>query len=961
MKNDLFRRVAASFLTLTMLAPCLMVVPASAAEETAAAPISAAAESAAPDLLYQFIPVRQSNDTKSISSNLFFDETATLSDVRKSSSHYMHTDDGVKAMKCMVLYNQTSSAKNYGLPGHYIGSKWTEDENLKLTIEDMEPIVVGEHEVINLDLHYGFRPSTHTTNSAFSCVMRVYVSIDGETFLEDYAKVRWTELLGVGNSSKSLGGNDVFYYRICSENLLDIEGLKEGDTIYKIQIWPDGAHSDTYSNAYFYGIDVNGYKTVKDFETAVPQFETMQMDPELLREIVVTEGQDTATLYWKTDNTIHTVNNGSVGERGQHYLAGVQYRGGVYERDCDVGREEMEESYVNGWHTSGYTNQTAFGMDCATFVMNAATRVSRGYLWSCQSTFQESCNTTISPLLKHDERVEYSDAQVLDLNTQQEMYAAYAAAGRGDIFLSYAVRGGEHTRLLVDQTVVYNEDGTINPTQSKARFTEQAATVRYDFLMPDGTQKRITALYPEDMLKFQVANPDAKLLYGFSAGADLEWTYKELWDGLYVPLALNECLTGIVEKTRSEIIVVPKNGTDITEDGVVIGMATNYLHRYVVVRVTDLNQGIDVFYEKRYPDVPRMTAHSFKSEQLDELLRTLKNGDYRLSIDLCAGLVTTPGGDSPITNKTIDFTIEGRSNENQVELQSANFASKGDKIVVAVNVNKGFDTADVEVKFDTDLLTYENGVVLTANAFKAITRDKGILRITAAAAGSTRGSQLAELTFTAKADIADMSEVLQIKSAMTSTADKANTANMARSIVSSDITPSLAMGDVNNSSWFRQAADYVLGNGLMSGYDSSTFGPNNTLTRAQMVQILYNKENTPELFVPNTFSDVDAKQWYCDAVRWGADKGVVSGYGNGTFGPADKVTLEQVAVILWNYAGKPAASASADTFGAHDSWADQALSWCADKGIMKDVPYTTVTGAATRAQTAQMLMNYLEQ
>ena len=229
MKKNLFRRVAASFLTLTMLVPCLMTVPASAAEEeTVISPIAAATKSAVPDVgevLYQFIPESRTSDTERISCNLFYNpETAKASNIRYSGSHYMFTDNGIQQLKYMAFYNQTSTNKNYGIPGHYIGSSWIEDCNLQFTIEDMEPIVVGEHEAINLDLSYGFLPYTSTTNSAFSCIMRVYVSVDGKTFLEDYAKVRWTEFLGSGTVSKN-SGNDVFFYRMWSENLLDIEGL----------------------------------------------------------------------------------------------------------------------------------------------------------------------------------------------------------------------------------------------------------------------------------------------------------------------------------------------------------------------------------------------------------------------------------------------------------------------------------------------------------------------------------------------------------------------------------------------------------------------------------------------------------------------------------------------------------------------------------------------------------------
>lgn len=960
MKKNLFRRVAASFLTLTMLVPCLMTVPASAAEEeTVISPIAAATKSAVPDVgevLYQFIPESRTSDTERISCNLFYNpETAKASNIRYSGSHYMFTDNGIQPLKYMAFYNQTSTNKNYGIPGHYIGSNWIEDCNLQFTIEDMEPIVVGEHEAINLDLSYGFLPYTSTTNSAFSCIMRVYVSVDGKTFLEDYAKVRWTEFLGSGTVSKN-SGNDVFFYRMWSENLLDIEGLKPGDTIQKIQVWPDGAHSDTYSRTYFYDINVKGFKTVEEFEAAVPQIETVQMDPNLVREIIMAEGRKTAEMEWVSDNDIWTTKGG--GGSGQHYYANYPYRGGVYERALDRHREHLEAALEGGVHRTGYTNETAWGMDCANFVFNATNRIARGYIWACQGTSQEASKTTISPLLKHDERVEFTDSQILDLNTEQEVYAAYAAAGMGDIFVTYP--DGAHTRLLLDQNVVYNADGTINPTESTARFTEQASTIRFDFLMPDGTQKRVvTGNDITVVTNFLKLNPGAKMLYGFSACPDLEWTFKELRDGKYAPFIIDECQTGIVDKTRVEITIVPRNGTDITEDGVAIGLSGNYILRYVDVRVIDLNQGIEVFNQRKYTATPRLSADSFRSEQLDELLRTLKNGDYRLSVELCAGAVTTPGGDCPITTKTVDFTIEGRDNENRVELQHANFASKGDKVVVAVNVTKAFDAADVEVKFDTGLLSYEDGAVLTANAFKSLTRDNGLLHIGAAAAGAKRGTQLAELTFTAKADIADMSQAIQLKSAMTSTADKADTENTMRSLVSTEIDPALAMGDVNNTSWYREAADYVLANGLMSGYNSSTFGPDNTLTRAQVVQILYNKENKPETHATNTFDDVIADEWYCNAIRWGNDKGVVTGYGNGSFGPSDKVTLEQVATILWNYAGKPGASASADTFGAHNSWADQALSWCADKGIMENVPYTTVTGAATRAQTAQMVMNYL--
>ena len=109
----------------------------------------------------------------------------------------------------------------------------------------------------------------------------------------------------------------------------------------------------------------------------------------------------------------------------------------------------------------------------------------------------------------------------------------------------------------------------------------------------------------------------------------------------------------------------------------------------------------------------------------------------------------------------------------------------------------------------------------------------------------------------------------------------------------------------------------------------------------------------------HSFPDVPADQWFNNAVTWGSQKGVVSGFGDGKFRPNDYVTIEQVAVILHNYDRKPAASGEPTGVGKYDDWAKQALSWAVSQGILKDVPFTNATENATRAQTAQILKNFL--
>ncbi|NBI67642.1 S-layer homology domain-containing protein, partial [Pseudoflavonifractor sp. 60] len=114
--------------------------------------------------------------------------------------------------------------------------------------------------------------------------------------------------------------------------------------------------------------------------------------------------------------------------------------------------------------------------------------------------------------------------------------------------------------------------------------------------------------------------------------------------------------------------------------------------------------------------------------------------------------------------------------------------------------------------------------------------------------------------------------------------------------------------DVSERDWFYEAVRFVQENGLMNGYEDGRFGPNDTLSRAQLAQILFNKEGGPAVNYLLDFSDVADGSWYTEAVRWAASQGIVSGYGNGTFGPNDPITREQLAVMLWRHSGSPAAT-----------------------------------------------------
>ena len=125
------------------------------------------------------------------------------------------------------------------------------------------------------------------------------------------------------------------------------------------------------------------------------------------------------------------------------------------------------------------------------------------------------------------------------------------------------------------------------------------------------------------------------------------------------------------------------------------------------------------------------------------------------------------------------------------------------------------------------------------------------------------------------------------------------------------------------------------------------------------------REGRPSAGGGNRFTDVLSGVWYTNTVTWAAAQGIVSGYGDGRFGPNDNITREQLAVMLWRYAGSPSAAEKELHFTDVDKvsgYALEALLWAAENGIINGYGNGQLDpqGSATRAQAAQMLMNFLK-
>ena len=176
----------------------------------------------------------------------------------------------------------------------------------------------------------------------------------------------------------------------------------------------------------------------------------------------------------------------------------------------------------------------------------------------------------------------------------------------------------------------------------------------------------------------------------------------------------------------------------------------------------------------------------------------------------------------------------------------------------------------------------------------------------------------------------------------------------------------LPFSDVKSGNWFYDAVKYAYAQGLMTGTSATTFAPNGTMNRAMIVTVLYRLEKSPAVTGASKFTDVPAGQWYSDAVAWAAANKIVNGYDETTFGPMNAVTREQMAAILFRYEQvkgleNVTLEENLNRFPDQNKISAYAMQWAVGQKIINGNADGTLdpTGTATRAQVAQIFTNLL--
>lgn len=177
--------------------------------------------------------------------------------------------------------------------------------------------------------------------------------------------------------------------------------------------------------------------------------------------------------------------------------------------------------------------------------------------------------------------------------------------------------------------------------------------------------------------------------------------------------------------------------------------------------------------------------------------------------------------------------------------------------------------------------------------------------------------------------------------------------------------------DISKDDWYYDDVIFVKDRGILSGESADIFAPNKNMTRAMLVQIIYNFEHKPEINRVSYYDDVEEPLWYFDAISWATEKGIVKGMGDNKFEPDTFITKEQLVTVLYNYARYKEYDVSVgentnilsyeDSFTLHE-YGYEPMQWACGVGIIKGENNLLNHGkTVTRAEVASIMKRFAQE
>lgn len=177
----------------------------------------------------------------------------------------------------------------------------------------------------------------------------------------------------------------------------------------------------------------------------------------------------------------------------------------------------------------------------------------------------------------------------------------------------------------------------------------------------------------------------------------------------------------------------------------------------------------------------------------------------------------------------------------------------------------------------------------------------------------------------------------------------------------------LSFSDVGSHAWYREAAEFVVDQQIMSGTSSTEFSPDSPLTRGLLTTVITNAEKADFGLYPNTFPDL-TYSWYRDSANWCAQNNIMAGYSPDFFAGTASVTREQLAVVLFRYGQYRSLNPSGtlsniqkySDYTAIPSYAKEAYAWCVQENLLfPSQEKLRPNDTATRAEIAYGMMNLM--
>ncbi|MBU5433018.1 S-layer homology domain-containing protein [Intestinimonas sp. MSJ-38] len=375
------------------------------------------------------------------------------------------------------------------------------------------------------------------------------------------------------------------------------------------------------------------------------------------------------------------------------------------------------------------------------------------------------------------------------------------------------------------------------------------------------------------------------------------------------------------------------------------------IERYVngtkVENITDTGdhvQSITIDFDTARKNISVYRVHDGTAAKLTAAGSTPADGTYRVndnSITIYATKFSTyaigyttksSGGHSSSSGSATTYPVDVKSVTNGTIKADKSSAAKDSTVTITVTPDKGYELGKLTV-------TDKNGKTISVTA-----KGNGQYTFTMPASGVTVTASFVETDW-----------------------------NLAYRNCPKDSTcPIWPFTDAKTTDWYHDGVHFCLENGLMVGYGNNIFQPDAGTTRAMIAVMLWRLNGSPIVNYAMNFEDVKADAWYTEAIRWAASEGVAAGYGNGKFGPDDAMTREQMVTILWRYAqykgydvsvGEDTNILSYDDATTVAQYAIPAMQWACGSGMVAGKTQGSgmildPKGSTTRAQMATMMMRF---